>query len=124
MALTSLFASQLVSLIGTRRAVLSGLTCTSVFTLAFGLAPDLCPADTSLSGLALLFFTTYFLNGLTGALAETACIVLVSTRFQDKLGTVMASIGTVSGLGCMVGPVLGGVLHDAVPSVTLARCPR
>ena len=27
----------------------------------------------------------------------------------------MASIGTVSGLGCMVGPVLGGVLHDAVP---------
>ena len=28
----------------------------------------------------------------------------------------MASIGTVSGLGCMVGPVIGGVLHDAVPS--------
>ena len=34
---------------------------------------------------------------------------MVSARFQDKLGTVMASIGTVSGLGCMVGPVLGGV---------------
>ena len=27
----------------------------------------------------------------------------------------MASIGTVSGLGCMVGPVIGGVLHDAIP---------
>ena len=28
----------------------------------------------------------------------------------------MASIGTVSGLGCMVGPVIGGVLHDAIPN--------
>ena len=56
-----------------------------------------------------LFFWFYFFNGLTGALAETSCIILVSARFQDRLGTVMASIGTVSGLGCMVGPVLGGV---------------
>ena len=58
------------------------------------------------------FFFSYLLNGLTGALAETACIIMVSARFQDKLGTVMASIGTVSGVGCMVGPVIGGVLYD------------
>ena len=59
---------------------------TAVFTLAFGLAPDLCPANRSLGGLQALFFLFYFLNGLTGALAETASLVLVSTRFQDKLG--------------------------------------
>ena len=148
-----------------------------MLTLVFGLVPDICAPATSLLGLELLFFVFYFLNGLTGALAETACIMLVSgifqarhatpptsrrattaspldrpvapfttttttharshartharahvslhtppppraraTRPQDKLGTVMASIGTVSGLGCMVGPVIGGVLHDAVPS--------
>lgn len=39
---------------------------------------------------------------------------MVSNRFKEQLGTVMASIGTVSGVGCMVGPVVGGVLHDMI----------
>lgn len=55
---------------------------------------------------------TYFLSGLIGALAETGCIIIVSNRFADKLGTVMATVGTVCGVGCMVGPLLGGVVYD------------
>jgi len=62
-----------------------------------------------------MFLISYFVNGLTGALAETACIIMVSKKFEDRLGVVMASIGTVSGIGCMVGPVLGGVLYDSMP---------
>eukprot|EP00965_Chrysotila_dentata_P105448 3482584-Pleurochrysis_carterae.AAC.5 len=62
-----------------------------------------------------LFLLCYFVNGLTGALAETACIIMVSNKFEDKLGVIMASIGTVSGVGCMIGPVVGGVLYDIMP---------
>ena len=58
------------------------------------------------------FVGTYFLSGLIGALAETGCIIIVSNRFADKLGTVMATVGTVCGVGCMVGPLLGGVVYD------------
>ena len=117
MALTSLFAPQLIKRVGTRTAVSFGLLSTSLFTLLFGVAPDLVAGisddGAQLSAVQWLFFWFYFFNGLTGALAETSCIILVSARFQDRLGTVMASIGTVSGVGCMVGPPLGGVLFDA-----------
>ena len=41
-----------------------------------------------------------------------ACIVLVSEHYRDRLGVAMASIGTVSGLGCMLGPAVGGFLYD------------
>ena len=74
-----------MSRIGTRRAIVFGLTSTSLFTLAFGLAPDICSPSASLLGLELLFFLFYFLNGLTGALAETASIALVASRFQARL---------------------------------------
>ena len=40
-------------------------------------------------------------------------IILLTLRFQDKLGQVMASVGTVCAIGCMVGPVVGGALFDA-----------
>lgn len=145
MAITSVFAPQLIERMGTRSAVFLGLACTGGLTLLFGLAPDLMPPSAGGSSAAAaatasaataaatasgasgsmlrhesappppvqwLFFCAYLANGLTGALAETACIIMVSARFQDKLGTVMASIGTVSGVGCMVGPVVGGVLYD------------
>mmetsp|Transcript_1415 Transcript_1415/g.3011 ORF Transcript_1415/g.3011 Transcript_1415/m.3011 type:complete len:426 (-) Transcript_1415:663-1940(-) len=111
MALASFFTSQWIRFLGARNAVLFGLFCMLLFTLLFGFAPDISSGD----GTKALFVITYFLNGLTGALAETACIAMVSNCFQDRLGEVMASIGTVSGVGCMVGPVIGGVSYDAFP---------
>jgi len=160
MAITSVFAPQLIERMGTRRAVFVGLACTGGLTLLFGLAPDLMPpspggsssaaassaaaaaaaATSGTSGAELLFhgrgapppsappavrwlfFFAYLANGLTGALAETACIIMVSARFQDKLGTVMASIGTVSGVGCMVGPVVGAPCREH--QARLAERPR
>ena len=85
MALTSVVAPQLIERTGCRLAVSLGLSLTAVFTLLFGLVPDLCSSSEAAQ---LAFFLTYFLNGLTGALAETACIILVSARFPDRLGTV------------------------------------
>ena len=119
MAATSVFAPQAIRWMGTRTAVLVGLAATSLFTLAFGLAPDAVAwsAPHSVGGGALqyVFMLAYFANGLLGALAETACIILVSAKYREAPATVMASINTVCTLGCMLGPVVGGVLYD-IPS--------
>jgi MFS family permease len=107
--------------IGTCVSVFVGLLATSGLTVAFGLVPDLLPhwrahADASnydwLPPMEAIFFATYFLNGLVGSLAETACLILVSAKFQNNSGAVMASVNTVCTVGCMLGPVVGGVLYS------------
>lgn len=59
-----------------------------------------------------LFMLIYFLNGLVGAFAETGTTIMLTQKFEDKLGAVTASIGTVCGLGCLAGPTIGGILYD------------
>lgn len=108
MSLTSCFAAETVRWMGTRTAVLLGLVGTTVLTLLFGFSPDIC----SMPALQALFFASYFLNGLCGAFAETACIMMVADRFKDRAGTVMAAVNTVCTIGAMVGPQIGGGLHD------------
>ena len=60
-----------------------------------------------------LFMLIYFLNGLVGAFAETGTTIMLTQKFEDKLGAVTASIGTVCGLGCLAGPTIGGILYVA-----------
>lgn len=113
MALTSVVAPQIIKRLGIRWAITSGLLLTAVLTLAFGLTPDMVEAaGGGVRQYKYVFMCVYFLTGLLGSIAENAAIILATERFSDKLGTVMASIGTVSGVGCMVGPVVGGVLYD------------
>ena len=109
MAITSAFAGRLIIRMGTRSATIAGLILTAVTTVAFGFVPEMLPEGTLQWG----FLSVYFLTGLTGALAETAVITRASAAFRDDaLGAVMASIGTVCGVGCMAGPPLGGQLSD------------
>jgi hypothetical protein len=49
-----------------------------------------------------LFVVFYFLNGLIGGLADNGTTIMLTQKFEDKVGAVTASIGTVCGLGCMV----------------------
>jgi MFS family permease len=113
MALTSVVAPQLIKQLGIRWAITSGLLLTAGLTLAFGSTPDMVEAaGGGVQQYQYVFMCLYFLTGLLGSIAENAAIILATERFSDKLGTVMASIGTVSGVGCMVGPVVGGVLYD------------
>ena len=109
MSITSIFATQAIERIGTRTATLVGLAATTLLTLLFGLAPDFM----GMPSLQWVFFITYFLSGLLGALAETSCIILTSATFRDSPSAIMASISAVCTIGCMVGPPIGGVLYDA-----------
>jgi MFS family permease len=113
MVLTSVVAPQIIRHLGVRWAITWGLLLTAGLTLAFGFTPDM--VDAAGGGpqhYPYVFMYVYFFSGLLGSVAENAAIILATQRFSDKLGTVMASIGTVSGVGCMVGPAVGGVLYD------------
>jgi MFS family permease len=115
MALASFFAPRGIAAVGTRTVITGGLLLGSLLTVAFGVTPDVV-SSSSPEQLGTLFMVTYFLNGLFGALAETACIILLTTRFQDRLGAVMAGVGSVCGIGCMVGPLVGGLMFDMTPA--------
>lgn len=121
MALTSVFAPYAIMRIGTRVSVIVGLCATVVFTVAFGVAPDFVPdweahaAERKydwIPSMEALFVATYFLNGLLGSFAESACLILVSAKFANSSGAVMASVNTVCTLGCMLGPVVGSILYS------------
>ena len=122
MALTSIAATKIVKKIGTKHAFTAGVAATATCNLLFGFAPDLLqfPLETSHTNSQsklLLFevtlFALYFLNGLIGAMAETSCVVLLSTRFTQNIGTVMAHVNTSATFGCLVGTFMGGSLYDA-----------
>eukprot|EP00040_Diaphanoeca_grandis_P008660 m.45990 g.45990 ORF g.45990 m.45990 type:complete len:615 (-) comp20112_c0_seq1:181-2025(-) len=120
------FSPPLIMRIGTRRAVFYGMIGTAVFTLLFGLVPDMCRALglTSPGSYAAGFAIFYFLNGLIGGIAETGTTILLTNKFKDRLGAVTTSIATVCGIGCLAGPPLGGALYH-FPDLFVAEesCP-
>ena len=98
-----------------------------------GLAPDLTGSShclgavvpCSAGGTRYVFVVAYFLNGLTGALAETACIIMVSNRFQVRRGPPQTrpwACGRVVEVPASVGArVLGGTRSSSERRVRLGR---
>ncbi len=117
MAVTSTATASLILRWGTRTSIMMGLVLCGVSTALFGFVPDF--ADSAGGGvptLQAMYAGLYFANGLLGGLADTGVLILVSNKFKDKLGVVFASIGTVCGVGCMLGPLLGAVLYSITSS--------
>ena len=113
----SFIAPRLVLKWGVRRCAVLGMMATAVCIVLMGIVPDVLPTnesggtkDVDAVAAQWCFIVAYFLAGFLGALADNAAIVDVGARFKACSGTAMASVGTVSGLGCMAGPPLGGVL--------------
>ena len=122
-ALASLFAPRLLQVIGQRPGIVFGLIATGFFTIAFGLVPD-AMGGIPVEGVPLTslqraqqwaFLILYFLNGLIGSLAENGALMLITEKTRvvnvGIVGRVMATIGMVTGIGCMTGPPLGGLLN-------------
>jgi hypothetical protein len=78
-----------------------GLVLSAAFNVAFAFVPAVVGVQLGSQGnpggggggggsrpnaalLQWLWFATYFLNGLTGALAETSCITVVASTFKDQ----------------------------------------
>ena len=116
MAIMGLYGSQVILAIGTRTSVAIGLLFTAVTTSAFGFVPDfvrLIGKENDGETLQWIFISLSLISGLLGSLSDTGVIIVCGEKFKDKSGVVMSAIGTCSGVGCMVGPPLGGVLYSA-----------
>lgn len=118
-SVSSLVAPMVVGRLGACNAVTAGLVLAGVLNVCFGLAPTMvgnedlqAASSASVDGFVALSITFFFLTGCAAAVAETAVIMLVGNRFKDNAGKVMASINTACGVGCMIGPLIGGVLYD------------
>ena len=110
MALTSIAAPTLILRWGTRTSIMIGLLTCSLSTVLFGMVPDLINIH-NVTHLQYMYTLSYFSNGFFGGLADTGVLILVSSSFKDKIGVVFASIGTVCGVGCMLGPLVGAAFY-------------
>jgi MFS family permease len=88
-----------------KRVYLTGATAFTVASLGCALAPD---AGTLISFRAV--------QGCAGALVATGALSLLVQTYQDpkKRAEMIGITGMVAGLAVVLGPVLGGVLVDAV----------
>ena len=124
MCFTWLISPLLIRRIGTKWSAMLAMLVTAGATLLFGLLPDCydvasVTVGTQLSEwrstmLAIGFIVCQYFNGMIGGVAESASIAVVTKTYAETpfMGPVMAAIGTVCGLGCMVGPPLGGFLYS------------
>lgn len=120
MFLASLVATRIIIRVGLRKSILVGMMLNAVSILGMGLIPsvfrdDACNKDAhsgSCVGLQMGFFVFYFMSGLLGAVAECGCFIALQNWNKDHSATMVAAGSMVCGIGCMVGPEIGGVLHD------------
>ena len=124
MCFTWLISPLLIRRIGTKWSAMLALLVTAAATLLFGLLPDCYDVASVTLGaripewrstmLAIGFFLCQCFNGMIGGVAESASIAVVTKSYAETpfMGPVMAAIGTVCGLGCIVGPPLGGFLYS------------
>lgn len=111
MAITSIISPLYILRYGARSSVALGLVLCAASTALFGLIPTLVP-NSDVELLRAWYASVYFANGLLGGLADTGVMIIVSAKFMDKLGIIFASIGTVCGVGCMLGPLVGASLYS------------
>ena len=121
-ALASISTPCLMQRLGAKRAIAIGLLASAASSVTFMLAPlggTTAPPGTSPAIGCAIALASNFLNGLVGGLSETTCLILSAQHYRregggEHLSKVMASISSVCGLGCMLGPGLGGLIYDAV----------
>jgi len=108
LTIMSIYSPKLNIRFGTKQSSFFGLFTAAIFNLLFGFIPDILPLHLNQYG----FLICYFMNGFLGGLAGTGCSLVLTEMNPDRKGVIAAAIGTASGLGCMAGPPLGGLLYD------------
>lgn len=104
LAITALIVSagRLGDLFGRRRMLLTGLALFSVASVLCAFAPDLG-----------LLIAARVMQGLGAALMMSLAMALVSEGIpQERIGSAMGILGTLSAIGTALGPSLGGLLIE------------
>eukprot|EP00742_Colponemidia_sp_Colp-10_P008175 GILJ01008831.1.p1 GENE.GILJ01008831.1~~GILJ01008831.1.p1 ORF type:complete len:439 (-),score=63.94 GILJ01008831.1:32-1348(-) len=93
---------------GRRRLLLVGGVLQGLPICLFGFV-TLAPDSTSFLVLCL---TLRVIQGIGAAAAGTATFAFVAASYSEHIGTIFAALETVGGIGLMVGPPIGGFLHE------------
>ena len=97
-------AGRLGDMVGRRRLLLAGIALFTLASVLCGMAPTLG-----------LLIAARALQGLGAAVMMALTMALVAqTVPQDKTGSAMGLLGTVSAIGTALGPSLGGLLIAGV----------
>jgi len=100
--ITSITVGRIGDLLGRRRVLLAGL-------MLFTLASILCALASNL----WVLIVARALQGFGAAILMSLTVALVrETVSQEKTGSAMGMLGTMSAIGTTLGPSLGGVLID------------
>jgi len=106
----------LMDRLGVRHTIVGGLLLGAAMTALFGLSPVLLGTGggSCTPGLLALFVGSRLLNGFFAGCAEVGAYAVVTSRFRgDGVGKAMAGLELCAGLGCMIGPVVGGTVYSA-----------
>jgi len=109
--ITGPFTAKIVEKIGGKLTVCLGLILAGVFTFMFGLSKDTFGVASPYQ--EYLFVTSAVLYGCGSALAETGIMIVIENICPEAfLARIVAFGETLIGIGCMLGPLLGGLLFD------------
>ena len=119
MFLTSLVATRIILKFGIRQSIIAGMLLSAISILAMGFVPsafggDACDGRTAgkCAGIQIFFVVFYSLAGMLGAISECACFIALQNWNKNRSVAMVASGSLACGIGCMVGPELGGIVYD------------
>ena len=123
-ALASPFVGAVMRRLGVRRTLTAGCVAMALCFALFGAVPLLLGGGGGGGGKVreAAFVVTGLLYGAGSALAESGVYAALQRNFASQMGQVLSTTETVAGMGCMVGPFVGGVAFDALARIgALAR---
>ena len=116
--LTAPFVPFLVHASSNRKAIIIGSILMAVFYVALGVVPFILPNAKS----AYLFMAIGFLYGCGSTLAEVACGTVLTQLGSERgiVGTLVSISEVVTGVSCMLGPPMGGLIYTLGDTLELS----
>jgi DHA1 family multidrug resistance protein-like MFS transporter len=88
--------------IGRRPVLMTGMLGFALANFLFGLSPNLL----------MLYFSRFLGGSLSAAVLPVSAALIADLTTESRRGKGMAWMGSVAGLGVMIGPALGGMLAE------------
>jgi len=109
--ITGPFTAKIIEKIGGKLTVCIGLVSAGTFTILFGLSKDQLGLTSPTQEYFFFLFALFY--GAGSALAETGIMIVIENICPDDyLARVIAMGEMIIGVGCTIGPILGGTMFS------------
>jgi len=104
------FVGKAVDCVGATNMISSGIAVMGLSFVLFGFVDDF----TEQNHILLLGFTLRFLQGAASAFVQTTCYSIATNDFPDKKEKIVGWVEALTGLGLIVGPIIGSSLYTSL----------